>query len=188
MIWKIDDIPGRNNQVLALRTGIRIQEVRHEEETYLARDVPQFLVLLERRRKRQQEQYKPRDPHFEEHLHIDPLEQARVELRAHKEVIDMRARHAVLGAARESRDVGYYRDEIPRRNGDGHYRAKVCYEGCEAEEAREVEGQGEGDGSEPAPDGGAVVGELSAVEVGEGFADAVDAWEVEVCEPFEGEE
>lgn len=51
-----------------------------------------------------------------------------------------------------------------------------------------MESQGEGDGSEPAPDGGAVVGELGAVEVGEGFADAVDAGEVEVCEAFEGEE
>lgn len=92
--------------------------MRHEEEAYLARDEPVFLVLLERRRKRQEKQDKPRNPHFKEHLHIDPLEQTRVEFRAHEEVIDMRARHAVLGAAGEGRDVGYYGNQVSRHDGN----------------------------------------------------------------------
>lgn len=127
------NVPAGNNQLLALRASIRIQEMRHQQEPGFSRHVTIVLVLSCTRTQGSQEQDVPRNSNLKEHLEIQPSEQSRVQFCAHEEVVDGRASHAMFGAAGKSGEVGDNGDQETRDYSHTHDASKLIDESVKRE-------------------------------------------------------
>lgn len=97
--------PCRHNAFLAFAAGIRVEKMRHEKKSNLARDIAVDLVLSGRSAHSEKEKNEPWQSHFEEHLEIQNPKHPWIELCTHEEVIDRIASHAMLGSASQGRKV-----------------------------------------------------------------------------------
>ena len=174
----VEHVPGGGDHLLALAARVGVQEVRHEQEGQLARDEAELLVLAGTGAERDEEEDEPGQAHLEEHLEVEQAEDARVELCAHEEVVDVVAGHAALRAAVEGRGIGGDGDEEAGDDGDGHEGAELVDESVKREELGDVQDDGEHDGEVKGRDAGAVVVQLLAAEVRQGLAFGVHAGQV----------
>lgn len=181
-------VPGGDDELLAFGARVGVQVVRHDDEADLAADVAVLLILARRGAAREQEQDEPGQAHLEEHLKVEDAEHARVQLRAHEEVVDGVSRHPVRGPAGKGRDVGHDADEEAREDRDRHERAELVDDGVQREQAREVQPSGQGDGRVEGRVGRAVVLHLLATIVSERLAVGPDAGEETVAGALEDEE
>lgn len=118
-------LPGSNNELLALGTGIRIEIVSHDDKGNLSRNVAVLFVLLSSSTQAQDEENVPRHAHLEEHLEVENAEHARVELSSHEEIVDWVSGHAVLLASVQSRKVGHNGNEETADDSDGQQGAEL---------------------------------------------------------------
>lgn len=82
-------VPGGDDELLALGARVGVEVVRHEDEADLARDVAVGFVLAHGGAGREEEEDVPREADLEEHFEVEDAKQARVELGAHEEVVDV---------------------------------------------------------------------------------------------------
>ena len=64
------DIPGSNNQMLSFGTRSSIKILRYEQKARLYRHVSILLELLETSTQREEEEDKPRNADFNQHLQV----------------------------------------------------------------------------------------------------------------------
>lgn len=178
--------PRHGNHLFTLAAGIRIQEMRHEQETHLGGDVTVQLELSCGTAHGNHEENEPGHADLEEHLHVDPAKHSRVELGAHEEVVDGIASHSVLCTARNGGEVGNEGNDEAGDDGNAHQRTKLINQGVQLEDAGDVEDDASNDGGVEGPDAGAVVHELLAAEMRQRLALGVDAGEEVVEDALSG--
>ena len=134
--------------------------MRHQQEPYFPGDITIQLILSRGSSHGKKEQNEPRNAYLEEHLEVQDAKHARVELRAHKKVVNGEARHAMLSPTCQGRDVRNHRDNDPGNDGHAHDRPELVHDGVQLEEAREVQNETQADARVEGPHGRAVVVEL----------------------------
>ncbi|KAI6749100.1 hypothetical protein HG531_008047 [Fusarium graminearum] len=158
-------IPGSDDELFALGAGVGVEEVSHDEEPNLARDVAVLLMLASGGTKTEDEEDVPRHANLEEHLEVENAKHTRVQLGTHKEIIDGVSSHAVLLAAPEGREVGDNANKEAAQNGNGQKRAKLVNGSVQRPDARVMQTGKAGKGGVETPVGIAVVGKLLATLV-----------------------
>ncbi|KAI6752861.1 hypothetical protein HG530_013613 [Fusarium avenaceum] len=122
-------VPGGDDELLSLGTGVGVKEVSHDKEPNLTRYVAVLLMLTSGGAETQDEKDIPRHANLEEHLEVENAKHTGVQLSTHEEVVDWVACHAVLLAAPEGREVGDKTDEEATEDGNRQKRAKLI-DGC----------------------------------------------------------
>ena len=183
--WRI---PGRDDQLLPLGTRVPVQEMRKNQEEHTPRNPPVLLPLPQRRPQRQQEQDIPRDPHLEKHLEIQPLQNPWIQLRAHEEIIHMVPRQFIRRATDMRRHVKRKRQYKPRRNRNAKQRPKLIEQSIQLENAGKMQPQRRDQRDVPRPHRGAVIRQLSTVQVRDALPFAVHPGQVQVSQALENEE
>lgn len=155
-------VPGGDDELLTLGAGIGVEEVSHDEEPNLTRDVAILLILTSGSAKTEDEEDVPGHADLKEHLEVKNAKHAGVQLGTHEEIIDGVACHAVLLATPESGEVGSKADKEAAQNGDGQKRAKLINGVVQGPDAGEVQTGKTGECSVKTPVSVTVVGKLLA--------------------------
>lgn len=100
------DVPGGDDELLTFGTGIGVEVVSHNEEPDFAGNVAVPLPLTSSGAETENEEEVPRHADLAEHLEIQNAKHAGVQLGTHEKVINGIARHAMLFATVQSREVG----------------------------------------------------------------------------------
>lgn len=170
-------LPGGDDELLSLGTGVGVEEVSHDEEPDLAGDVAVLLMLASGGTETQDEEDVPGHADLEEHLEVEDAKHAGVKLGAHEEVVDGITRHAVLLTAPDGGEVGDKADEEAAQNGDRQERTELVNGRVERPGTREVQNGKDGEGRVETPVGIAVVAQLLAPGMSKRFAVAPDTRE-----------
>lgn len=181
-------VPRGHDQLLTLGAGVGIKPVGHDEEGHLARYVPVLFVLSHRSADAEEQENVPGQADLEEHLEIEDAEHARVELGAHKEVVDGRTRHAVLRAAEKGGKVRNESDQVAREDRNRQQRAELIDNGGGSVDARDMKDGNGGQSNVERDEAGAIVLELLTAFVQEGLTIGVDTWGEKVQQHLEDEE
>lgn len=112
-------VPGGDDELLALGTGIGVEVMSHDEEHDFARDVAVALPLTCGSTQAEDEEEVPRHANFAKHFEVQDAKHARVQLGTHEEVIDGVASHAVLLSAVEGGEVCSKADQKAAQDGNG---------------------------------------------------------------------
>src|ERR1700722_8334705 len=99
------NLPRVDNAFFSFRASIGIQEVSHYQEANFTRYIAELLILSSCSSAGDEEQHKPRQAHFEEHLEVQNAKHPRIQFRAHEEVIDGIASHSVLSTTIKCREI-----------------------------------------------------------------------------------
>lgn len=126
-------------------------------------DIAILLPLLARARDRHEEDDDPWNADLKPHLEVDRAE-ARVETRAHEDVVDEVPGHANLVPGRDGDGVHEERHAPAVYHGDGHEVSKVVDDLRQAEDVVVVQGGGGDHGDVDTADGVALVHEGLVVE------------------------
>ena len=178
-------VPGRHDEFFAFAARVRVQPVRHQQQTDFSRNIAIVLVLPGSGSQRYQEQYVPGKSDLAEHLEVDQAEHPGVELRAHEEIVHEVAGHTVLLAAVDGRNVCYDRHPETRNNGDRHERTELVDNIVQLEQTGEMQTQRHDDRRPPRPHGATIVVQPQPILVRQGLALGPDPRHQTVASTFE---
>ena len=99
-------VPGGCNKFFSLGTGIGIEEMSEEHQPYFCRNITVILLLSSCGCGGEDEENKPWETDFEEHLEVKYSEHTWVELSPHEEIIEETAGHAMFSAAVDGGNIG----------------------------------------------------------------------------------
>mmetsp|Transcript_17121 Transcript_17121/g.55766 ORF Transcript_17121/g.55766 Transcript_17121/m.55766 type:complete len:351 (-) Transcript_17121:101-1153(-) len=165
----VEDVPRRRHAVVALRAGVRVEEVREHHEGELRRAPARGFVLLRRRGERDHEQEDPRHAQLAPHLEVERPDPG-IQRDAHEAVVQRPARVALREIPRAAVAVREHRDAVAEDHGPGEHGPKVVHPHREAEDAGEVERRESGKERDPDRGPVAVVSQRAALERGQGPA------------------